>query len=61
MTKKYDEVPTETIRYNENRMFWERYYEKITPKQIMIIDGRRCEVQRIIGGVWRREADTSRF
>lgn len=55
MPVRYTEVPTDRVRYEDDRgnKVLQRLHEKITPARTMIIDGRRCEVQRIVGGVWR--------
>lgn len=60
MGTRYTEVPTVKIRINPLRGLTnvQRFYEKVTPKVTMIIDGKRCEVQRIIGGVWRNDTDS---
>ena len=56
MATGYDEIPTEEIRYY--RGVRQRLYEKVWPARTMLIDGKRCQVQKIDGGVWRDDPDT---
>jgi len=58
--RRYIEVPTETTRYQSGVDEWQRYYEKVTPERTVIIDGKRCKMQKIVGGVWRSEEATNR-
>ena len=53
MSAGYEEIATDQIRYHEGRR--QRLHEKVSPATTMIIDGKRSEVQRIVGGVWRDE------
>lgn len=53
---QYTEVPTHRTRVLDAGTAKERVqilHEKVWPARTMIINGKRCQVQEVVGGVWR--------